>query len=192
MGISGSLAVDMVSRLDAVNDEVTAYVTGSVAAIGQQFDPQGRLETVASVSGTVDATIVVDLPSVATEDEITSYVTGTVSLDAGGRTITRAVVNISGSGGEFELVAASGGNKIKVLSAMLIADGDVNIHFQSGWTGTAVTGPMSLPSDGDGFFLNPPAVPEMHHFESVAGSNLVLDMSEAVAVGGWINYFLEP
>jgi len=153
MGVSGSLAVDLVSQLDAINDEVTAYVTGTLR---------------------------------------TDFVTGSI-VGIGGITkvIRREVVNISGSGGEFELIAANGSNRLKVTSIMLIADADTNVHIQSGWTGTAVTGPMSLPADGDGFFLNTPSTPDQFHFESQPGENLVLDQSAAAAIGGWLQYFVE-
>ena len=101
------------------------------------------------------------------------------------------VVNISGSGGEFELIAANGSNRLKITSMMLIADADTNIFFQSGFTGTAVTGPMSIPADGDGFFLNTPSTPDQFHFESEPGENFVLDQSAAAAIGGWIQYYAE-
>ena len=143
MGASGSLAVDLITALEANTDEVTAYVTG------------------------------------------------TVSLESG-KTIQRAVINVSGSGGEQTLVAAAGGSlKIKVLEVMLISDAAVKAFFQSGFTGTALTGPMSLPADGDGFFLNSPANRDLHHFETAANQALVLDMSAAAAIGGWINYYTE-
>ena len=120
-----------------------------------------------------------------------AFVTGSVSLESG-KTIQRAVINVSGSGGEQTLVAAAGGSlKIKVLEVMLISDAAVKALFQSGFTGTALTGPMSLPADGDGFFLNSPANRDMHHFETAANQALVLDLSAAAAIGGWINYYTE-
>ncbi len=144
MGQSGSLAVDMVSQLDPINDEVTAYITG------------------------------------------------TTSLNLGGKTVVRAVLNISGIAlDQVELVAAVGGEKIKVIEAMIIGNADVSFFFQSGFTGTALTGPMSLPSDGDGFFVGTPAQIEAHHFETIAGENLVLDLDANVLLGGWINYYTE-
>lgn len=144
MGISGSLAVDLVSQLDAVNDEVTAYITGST------------------------------------------------SLNLMGKTITRAVIDFSGSvASETALVAAIGGQQIKVLEVMLIGNTDVTIFFQSGFTGTALTGPMSLPADGDGFFVETPAQIEAHHFETLSGEALVLDVDANVLLGGWLNYYAE-
>lgn len=153
MGISGSLSVDLASRLDAVNDEVTAYITGTTSV---------------------------------------ELVTGTV-VGIGGQTknIQRLPVNVSGTGGEFELVAAVASQRIKVLSAMFITDQDTNAFFQSGFTGTALTGPMSWPADGDGFFLNFPPTPDEFHFETEPGENLVIDQPVAAAIGGWINFYTE-
>ncbi len=47
MGQSGSLAVDLITGLDAINDEVTAYVTGSVVAI----EPRETGLNVSMISG---------------------------------------------------------------------------------------------------------------------------------------------
>jgi hypothetical protein len=152
-GVSGSMLVDLATRLDRINDEVTAFVTGTVNA----------LLSTGSIVGIAGQT----------------------------RVVQRAVVNISGSGGEFELVAAVASQRIKVTSMMLIVDADTNIHFQSGWTGTAVTGPMSMPADGDGFFLNTPSTPDQHHFQTTPSENLVLDQSAPAAIGGWIQYYTE-
>lgn len=144
MGLSGSVSVDLVTQLDTINDEVTAYITGST------------------------------------------------SLNLMGKTIVRAVIDVSGSAaGEQTLVAAVGGQKIKVLETMLIGNADVSVFFQSGFTGTALTGPLSLPSDGDGFFVGTPAQIEAHHFETAAGEALVLDIDANVLLGGWINYYTE-
>lgn len=49
MGQSGSLAVDLITQLDAVNDEITAYVTGSVRIDGQTKVIQ---RAVINISGT--------------------------------------------------------------------------------------------------------------------------------------------
>ena len=302
MGQSGSLAVDLISQLDAVNDEVTAYVTGSVSVTGQTFDTESRLNVSAFVTGTVSqrsisnnpldgggpslfyplemngtaimyspstlfgydpvaddwnrvrldastgallvaitgtASVDTELPAAVAaadglanptapsvlshlmgyngatydrlymgvsgsllvdlvtgldpvNDEVTAYITGTTSLNLGGKTVVRAVLNISGIAlDQIELVAAVGGEKIKVIEAMIIGNADVSIFFQSGFTGTALTGPMSLPSDGDGFFVGTPAQIEAHHFETIAGENLVLDLDANVLLGGWINYYTE-
>ena len=59
MGISGSLAVDLISQLDAVNDEVTAYVTGTLSVdlvTGSVIGIAGQTKiiqrTVVNISGT--------------------------------------------------------------------------------------------------------------------------------------------
>ncbi|NGX44900.1 MAG: hypothetical protein K940chlam2_00040 [Chlamydiae bacterium] len=227
MGISGSLAVDLISQLDAINDEVTAYVTGTltvdtelpsavvlsdgmatptppaVGAFGMGYDPVAddwnriRLDAVTGaqlvgITGTVSVAVESDLPLVVTEDEVTAYITGSTSLNLMGKTITRVVIDFSGSvASETALVAAIGGQQIKVLEAMLIGNTDVTIFFQSGFTGTALTGPMSLPADGDGFFVETPAQIEAHHFETLSGEALVLDVDANVLLGGWLNYYAE-
>ncbi len=154
----------------------------------------GGFKLVIDVENTLEVTfsgVSIDV-ALTTEDEVTAYITGTTSLNLGGKTVLRAPINISGSAsGETELIAAVGGEKIKVLEAMLIGNADVSVFFQSGFTGTALTGPMSLPSDGDGFFVGTPAQIEAHHFETIAGENLVIDHDANVLLGGWINYYTE-
>lgn len=87
--------------------------------------------------------------------------------------------------GDNTLVAAQGsGNKIRVYAAFLVAAGTVNVRFESGAGGTALTGQMNLVAN-TGFVLpfNP-----LGWFETAANTLLNLELSAAVSVDGCLTY----
>lgn len=104
-------------------------------------------------------------------------------------TIVRAVIS-GATSGDNTIVAAVTGKKIKVLSLVVIAAGDVDVRFESGAGGTALTGVASLATDGNGFVL-PPSMPGYHWFETAAGVLLNMELSAAVQVSGCIVYYVE-
>ena len=103
--------------------------------------------------------------------------------------VKRAAIRGNTSGNNT-VVAAVSGKKIKVISVLLVAAGAVTARFESGASGTALTGQMSLAADGDWFML-PPAPPGYHWFETAAGALLNLELGGAVYVDGCIVYYEE-
>lgn len=101
--------------------------------------------------------------------------------------IKRAAISAASSG-DNTLVAAVTGKKIKVLSLILVAAGDVDVRLESGAGGTALTGVIELAAAGNGFVL-PPSFPGYHWVETAAGSLLNLELSLAVQVSGCIVYY---
>ena len=95
----------------------------------------------------------------------------------------RAVISASSSG-VSSLVAAVTGKKIRVLSLVLMAAGAVNVKFQSHTTPTDLTGLFPLAANG-GFSIG---FSPLGHFETVAGEQLDINLSGAVAVGGCLTY----
>jgi hypothetical protein len=95
------------------------------------------------------------------------------------------VVSCSTSG-DNTLLAAVPGHKIRVLSYHLVAAGAVTIAFESGASGTALTGDMSA-------ITGVPLSAEFEregHFETAAGSLLNLELGGNVQVSGHITYCL--
>lgn len=86
--------------------------------------------------------------------------------------------------GDNTLVAAVTGKKIRVLSLFLVSAGTVDTRFESGASGTALTGQMSLVAN-TGYVLpyNP-----MGWFESAASALLNLELSAAISVDGCLTY----
>lgn len=88
------------------------------------------------------------------------------------------------SSGDNTALAAVLNRKLRVLAVALVAAGAVNVRFESGAGGTALTGQMNLAANG-GFVLpfNPAG-----WFETAAGSLLNLELSGAVSVDGCLVY----
>lgn len=91
----------------------------------------------------------------------------------------------AGSSGNNTLLAAQGAsNKIKVHQAILVANADVVVRFQSGAGGTALTGQMSLAAKS-GFVL--PFSP-VGWFVTAANTLLNLELGGTVGVNGVLLY----
>jgi len=140
-------------------------------AIGSIADP-------AIVDPSQDATLISLLKGLLQQNSLGSTVT-----------IQRAAISVATSG-DNTLVAAVAGKKIKVLSVKLIVSGAVDLCFESGAGGEALTGVMSMAQDGNGFVL-PATQPGFHWFETAAGQALNLDLSDAVQVSGCLSYYTE-
>lgn len=98
----------------------------------------------------------------------------------------KTIIDHAGSG-DNTIVAAVGGKKIVVHSLFFITAGAVNVRFESGAGGTALTGVMNFPANG-GMALNENA---RGWFETDAGSLLNMELSGAVSVDGAIDYSLQ-
>ena len=94
-----------------------------------------------------------------------------------------AAINASTSG-DNTLVAAVASRKIRVLALMLIVGGTVNVRFESGAGGTALTGQMELTAQS-GFTL--PFSP-VGWFETASNTLLNLELSGAVSADGCVVY----
>jgi hypothetical protein len=86
--------------------------------------------------------------------------------------------------GDNTIVAAVGGKKIRVLSLVLVAAGTVNVRFESGTGGTALTGQMNLIAN-TGFALG---FSPVGHFETATGALLNLELSAGISVDGCLVY----
>lgn len=105
------------------------------------------------------------------------------------RGVQDAPVSISTGGGN-QVIAATAGKSIRVLSAVLLAAGETTITFETSGAGTStgddLTGPMAIAANG-GFCLphNP-----LGWFQADEGEALDIRLSAAVSVAGVINYVL--
>jgi hypothetical protein len=103
-----------------------------------------------------------------------------------GRNIQYAKIDAAGIG-DNTLVAAVAGMKIRVLSLFAVMTGTaVTIRFESGASGTALTGQMQ-PTQGGGFVL---PYNEGGWFETAAGELLNLELGGAQSVDGCLSYEL--
>lgn len=107
-----------------------------------------------------------------------------------GKTILRAAISAASSGDNTLIAAAGAGIKNKILGIILVTSGDVDVRLESGAGGAALTGVISLASDGNGFVL-PATFPGYHWLETAANTLLNLELSAAVQVSGCIVYYQE-
>jgi hypothetical protein len=90
--------------------------------------------------------------------------------------------------GDNTLLAAVAGQRIIVHQLFLVAAGAVNVRFESGTGGTALTGQMNLAANG-GLVL---PFNEKGWFETAQNTLLNLELSGAVSVDGALKYSLKP
>ena len=86
--------------------------------------------------------------------------------------------------GNNTLVAAVTGKKIRVTGFVAVGAGTVNIAFQSGAGGTALTGAMPLGANTSVVAPHNPS----GWFETAAAALLNLNLSAAIGVRGFLKY----
>jgi len=94
-----------------------------------------------------------------------------------------AAIDVASSG-DNTLVAAVSGKKIRVVAVFLVSAGTVTARFESGASGTALTGQMNLVANS-GFVL---PFNSVGWFETAATTLLNLELSAAISVDGSIVY----
>lgn len=97
-----------------------------------------------------------------------------------------AVIDHATSGDNTLLAAQGAGKKIRVLSLFGVAAGAVNVRFESGAGGTALTGVMNIAANG-GFVL---PYNEFGWFETAANALLNLELSGAVSFDGGFSFVI--
>ena len=120
----------------------------------------------------------------ATTDTITAKL-ATDAIQNGTTALTPKFAIIdAASSGDNTILAAVTSKKIRVLSCFLVAAGAVNVRFESGASGTALTGQMNLTTNS-GFVLpfNP-----VGWFETASNTLLNLELSGATSVDGSLTY----
>lgn len=110
--------------------------------------------------------------------------TSTIYQNGTARTPVFLAIDAATSGDNTLLAAQGSGNKIRVHQLMLVSAGTVNVRFESGAGGTALTGQMNLVAN-TGFVL--PYSP-IGWFETAGNALLNLELSAAVSVDGVCAY----
>jgi hypothetical protein len=114
------------------------------------------------------------------ESQISGYVRITANTNA---LIKRAKIDVASSG-DNSIVSAVAGKKIRVISLFYLASGTVTAMWYSAAAGTALTGGLQHTA-ATGVVLNQN---EDGWFETVAGEALVLNLSAAISVDGFLSY----
>lgn len=151
----------------------STFAADDISAV---LHPRVKVEWGADGSAT-DASVAAPLP-VQTSIE-------TSQMTAAGTVVTPKFAIIDGAtSGDNTLVAAVTSKKIRVLALFVVSAGTVNVRFESGAGGTALTGQMNLIAN-TGFSLsyNP-----VGWFETASNTLLNMELSAAVSVDGSLVY----
>lgn len=173
---AGSLAALETVELGATT--LAALETLTVAQISSAL-PAGTNNI-----GDVD---VVTLPAIAATASNIGAQLSTSAIMNGTTAITPSFAVIdAASSGDNTIVSADATKKIRVVSLFLVSAGTVNVRFEGGAGGTALTGQMNLVANS-GFVLpfNP-----VGWFETAANTLLNLELSGAISVDGSLTYIL--
>lgn len=180
--VSGTVTVDGSGVTQPVSH---AALTELAAAIDTevQVDVVGALPAGDNNIGNVDLASAIPagtnlIGKVSASPETSTIYDGTTAL-----TPKFAIIDAATSG-DNTLLSAVVGKKIRVLALFLVAAGTVNVRFESGAGGTALTGQMNLIAN-TGFVLpfNPAG-----WFETASNTLLNLELSGAVSVDGSLVY----
>ena len=159
------------------------------AAYGQGMLIQGddgsnRTNILCDASGHLQVDILTDpVLDRATDNVGVALVTDAIMNDTTALTPKYAVINVAGAGNNT-LIAAVSGKNIRVLAYTIVVGAAVNVSFEDGAGGTALTGVMELPANGG---VSVPFCP-VGHFETSDTTLLNLQLSGAVSVDGHITY----
>lgn len=126
----------------------------------------------------------------ATDTSVAAPLPVQASIESGQMTAAGTVVTPkfavidAATSGDNTLVAAVSSKKIRVLALFLVSAGTVNVRFESGAGGTALTGQMNLVVN-TGFVLpfNPAG-----WFETAATTLLNMELSAAISCDGSLTY----
>lgn len=109
----------------------------------------------------------------------------TDAVMVGGTECTPKFVAINtNTSGDNTILAAVASKKIRVLNGLLMSEGTTTTRFESGASGTALTGAMPLIANV-GFVI--PYSP-LGNFETASNTLLNLELSAAIRVHGWLTY----
>lgn len=145
------------------------------------------------VTASADNPVIAEMATMPAADALTdtlgvALVTGLIVNRAAAGSLTAltpkfAVIDAAVNG-DNTIVAAVAAKKLRVLQVFLIAAGTVTTRFESGASGTALTGQMNLVANV-GYVL--PFSPT-GWFETASGALLNLELSGAVSVDGALVY----
>lgn len=162
----------MTWKADTTTSANSIAVQGVTTVDGSSVSGDFQGTTLVTVSGTAATSVGAANPLPVTQTH--------------GKTILYAAINTAASG-DTTVATPTGTNRIKVLGVLLVCNAPVVVTFKSATT--AVTGPMSFAANGG--FQDRAADPNIPLFRTSASAALVLNLSGAVQVSGYLTYLDE-
>lgn len=176
--VTGTVDITELPAAAALTDNFANPTTTQVAAMVMLWDG-GNWDRAPGTS-TDGATVNLG----TNNDVVAAQRTDTIFESATAAVTPKFAIIDAASSGDNTLVAGVSSKKIRVLSLYLVAAGAVNVRFESGASGTALSGQMNLTTNS-GIVLpyNP-----LGHFETAAAALLNMELSGAVSVDGGLTY----
>ena len=185
--------VDGIETVLGTIDADTSALAGAVSGTEVQVDVVASLPAGTNAIGKLAANSGVDIGDVdvtsqparaATTDTITAKIATDAIMNGTTALTPKFAVIDAATSGDNTIVAAVNPKKIRVLSVFLVASAAMTVRFESGASGTALTGQMNLAANG-GFVLpfNPSG-----WFETASNTLLNLELSSANSVDGSLVY----
>lgn len=189
LGTNNDVTLNANSGVDIGDVDVTSIIPGTGATnLGKAKDSaSGSTDTGVAILAVRDDEQAAITPADGDYTTLTvdKYGKLKVSLHPDATSVPKRAVIDAATSGDNTLVAAAGaGIKIRVTSLFLVAAGTVNARFESGASGTALTGQMNLVANS-GFTL--PFNPD-GWFETADNTLLNLELSAAISVDGALTY----
>lgn len=188
-------AVEGGAKTDLAKAEDAAHASGDrgIMALAVRQDTPLALATTDGdyipLTTDADGLLRVNVGTALAASRTVDSVAATLSVDRLMNNLTQvtptfAVIDAASSGDNTIVASAGSGNIILVHQVFMVAAGTVTVRFESGASGTALTGQMNLASNG-GFVL--PFSP-VGWFKTAANTLLNLELSTATSVDGVIAY----
>ncbi len=105
-----------------------------------------------------------------------------------GRQLTTAAIDVNTGGANTIVAAANAGQRIHVVSYVLVAGGTVTVTWLGGGGGSPLSGPIPLVANS-GLSIATSVPSDV--LATAAGQNLALSLSAAVQVSGHLTYWVE-
>jgi hypothetical protein len=100
-----------------------------------------------------------------------------------------AIIDEAGAGDNEVIAAPAAGFKLLIWGFAFVVAGAVNVRFEGGAGGTALTGVMNFASAGQGMAV---PVGRKPIFEIAAATNFNAELSAAVSIDGFVVYSVVP
>lgn len=159
---------------------VQATAGGNLKVAIEEFDTS----LPAGTNNIGDVDVLTQPARVATTDNMGAAIQTNQMMDGTTSLTPKFAVIDDALSGDNTIIAAVASKKIRVLQITLIATAAVNVRFESGAAGTALTGQMALTANS-GFEAS---FCPVGHFETAVNTLLNLELSAAVSVDGWLVY----
>lgn len=182
---SALTALQTIDNIVAGNEAQVDVITLPSIPAGTNNIGDVDIASIAAGDNNIGNVDVVTMPAIAaTASNIGAQISTSAIMDGTTALTPKFAVIDAATNGDNTIISANATKKLRVLAAFLVSSGTVNVRFEGGAGGTALTGQMNLVANS-GFVLpfNPAG-----WFETASNTLLNLELSGAVSVDGCLTY----